>query len=245
MTTIECPRPAEETLLKTSGVRAQEFVIPSPLGISSTVMHLPPVTLTVAILSLALMCSTSLSEILQFDREAVAAGQLWRVVTGHLTHWNLDHLFWDGVVFVVLGGLCERQQHGRFILCLTAVAFLIPASMWLLLPELHTYRGLSGLDTALFTMLASGILAKKWAAREWRWVTIIVGLMILLGLKVAFEVFTGGTIFVNAATANFQPVPLAHVVGAVAGIVVAMLPDAGHAAQDCALGGLGSPPAIV
>ncbi|MBP90010.1 MAG: rhombosortase [Planctomycetaceae bacterium] len=218
MTNIECPRSVEESLRKTIGIRASAFVIPSSFVI-------PPITLGVAILSLALMCSANLSEILQFDREAVAAGQLWRVVTGHFTHWNLDHLFWDGVVFAVLGVLCERRQRGRFMLCLTAAAVLIPASVWLLLPELNTYRGLSGLDTALFTMLAGSILAEKWAAREWRWVTIIAGLMIGLGSKIAFEVFTQGTMFVDTVTANFQPVPLAHVVGALAGIVVAMLPE--------------------
>ena len=195
------------------------------LEVLSFVMHPPLITLGVSIFSLALLCSPNLSAILQLDREAVAAGQLWRVVTGHLTHWNLEHLFWDGVVFAVLGVLCERQQRVRFLLCLTAAAVLISASVWLLLPELSTYRGLSGLDTALFTMLSVGVFAEKWAAREWRWVTLIAGLMIGLGLKVTFEVFTGGTMFVDATAANFQPVPLAHVVGAVTGVVVAMLPD--------------------
>lgn len=39
-------------------------------------------------------------ELLQYDRQAIADGQLWRVVTGHLVHIGLEHLAWDAAVFL-------------------------------------------------------------------------------------------------------------------------------------------------
>jgi rhomboid family GlyGly-CTERM serine protease len=182
-----------------------------------------PITLVIVGLSGLLMLSPGASTWLQFDSGAVAAGQWWRIVTGHVTHWNLDHLFWDGAVFAVLGVLCERRNRVCFFVGLLAAAVLIPLSVWLLSPEMQTYRGLSGLDTGLFTMLAVWTLAEKWRAGQWYWVTLLLGLLAGLVVKIGFETFTGGTMFVDAATANFQPVPLAHVVGAAVGIVVAVL----------------------
>jgi len=179
-----------------------------------------PITLFLVGLSGLLLLLPGASAWLQFDRDAVAAGQWWRIVSGHVTHWNFDHLFWDGAVFAVLGVLCERRNRVHFFVGLLAAAVLIPLSVWLLLPEMRTYRGLSGLDTGLFTMLAIWTLVEKWQARQGRWVALLFCLLAGLVVKIAFEMFTGGTIFVDAATADFHPVPLAHVVGAAVGIVV-------------------------
>ena len=59
-----------------------------------------------------------LSESLQFDREAVAGGEIWRIVTGHFCHWNFDHLFWDLSMFLILGAMLERDERPRLLICL-------------------------------------------------------------------------------------------------------------------------------
>lgn len=187
----------------------------------------PLVTIGVFVLAVVLAFSPTMSQALQFDRAAVADGQLWRAFTGHLTHWNLDHFFWDAVVFAVLGVLCEWRHRGRYLVCLFVSAILIPLFVSICLPELTTYRGLSGLDTALFTMLACYTLAERWAAKEWGWVLTTASLLLGLSLKVVFEVVTGATLFVDAAAANFQPIPLAHIVGACVGCIVAVWPREG------------------
>lgn len=187
----------------------------------------PLITIGVFLLAVALAFSPTMSQALQFDRAAVADGQLWRAFTGHLTHWNLDHFFWDAVVFAVLGVMCEWRHRGRYLVCLIISAILIPLFVSICLPELTIYRGLSGLDTALFTMLACYMLAERWAAREWVWVLTTASLLLGLGLKVVFEVVTGATLFVDAVAANFQPIPLAHVVGACVGCIVAVWPREG------------------
>src|SRR4051794_31329612 len=80
---------------------------------------------------------------LEFDRSAVMAGGWWRVATGHLVHWNVDHLIWDLLVFAVLGAICERRGRTRLVVTLSVAAVLISAAAWWLLPQIASYRGLS------------------------------------------------------------------------------------------------------
>jgi rhomboid family GlyGly-CTERM serine protease len=182
---------------------------------------LAPITLFVSITCFALFFSPAIGEALQFDRNAFANGECWRIFTGHLAHWNAEHLLWDVVVFAVLGALCEQRERRRYLLCLIAAAILIPLSILLLSPTIATYRGLSGLNAALFTLLAGRMLAEKWTTKEWRWVMILASLVICFGLKVGFEVIAGESIFVDGTSANFQNVPLAHIIGALVGLVLA------------------------
>ena len=180
------------------------------------------VWLTVLCLGIALLPNAD--SWLQFDRSAIAAGQWWRVVTGHFTHWNGEHLFWDLSIFAILGWICERKDRSRFVIGLSAATLLISFAGWILLPVLQTYRGLSGLDTALFTLLAASALQANWREQQWGWVIAIGALLAGLAAKIAFEMQSAGALFVDTAGAGFQPVPLAHIIGAFVGMVVGLYP---------------------
>ncbi len=159
---------------------------------------------------------------LQYDRQAIAAGELWRVLSGHWTHVSGDHLVWSVLTFVVLGTLCERSSRVRFYACVAGAAVLIPAVLWMTLPHLATFRGLSGIDSALFALLAVTLLKGEIHARRWSWGTALSTVSFAFIAKVTYEVVTGGTIFVDSSTAHMLPVPLAHCVGAAVGMVVAL-----------------------
>ena len=62
----------------------------------------------------------SLLAFVQYDREKILDGELWRMFTGHLVHWNGSHLIWDLLVFVACGGLldvvCPRSLAKRLSL---------------------------------------------------------------------------------------------------------------------------------
>src|SRR5687767_9327213 len=78
--------------------------------------RLPCITLSLAMISLVALFSPQLSSLLELDRTAVSyGGQWWRLLTGHLTHWNLDHFTWDCIVFLVLGAYTERTNRTTFI----------------------------------------------------------------------------------------------------------------------------------
>ncbi len=63
---------------------------------------------------------------LQYDRTAIASGELWRIITGHWVHWSFDHFLWCVITFVTLGAICERQSRAGFILSVTLSATIIP-----------------------------------------------------------------------------------------------------------------------
>jgi rhomboid family GlyGly-CTERM serine protease len=149
-------------------------------------------------------------------------GQLWRVVTCHLTHCSGEHLFWDLAMFLLLGVLCEHRCATRWLACLAASSLAIPVAVLVLQPELAAYRGLSGADTALFTLLAATLLKEKWRQGDIGWLIVIATLLAGLIGKTLYEVITGHCVFVDDTAAGFQPVPLAHLVGALIGVAVGM-----------------------
>lgn len=182
------------------------------------------VALLLTAVAIAVMALPGAAQWLAFDRQAIAAGQWWRLVAGHLTHWNANHLLWDGLMFAALGGLLERTSRRRFVgLCLSS-ALAISLAIWWLYPDLATYRGLSGVDTALFVCLAGDLLAGACRERRWRAATVPGGLLAGLALKLGYESMTGQTLFVDSADAGFTVIVAAHVVGALVGAAFALAP---------------------
>jgi rhomboid family GlyGly-CTERM serine protease len=159
----------------------------------------------------------ALGDRLELDRAAVARGEVWRLLTCHWTHWTPDHLLWDSLAFLVLAFLCEaRVGRGRLLAAVAGSALAVSAAVWFL-PEIETYRGLSGIDSALFVLLAVSLMRERPLAG--------LALAAFLG-KSAWEVATGSTLFVDAA--SFVPVPLAHLVGGAWGMIVGIVGIAGR-----------------
>jgi len=163
-------------------------------------------------LALALYASPALTERFACTRGAVAAGEVWRLLTGHFTHWTAEHLFWDLLVFAALAALWERRAGKRSLGVLVfGSALLISAAVWTVLPEVTLYRGLSGVDCALVT--ATAVLLLRRSLRRGEWGLSVAFAAVLTGyfLKILYESSTGGTVFVEADA--FVAVPLAHLVG--------------------------------
>lgn len=160
---------------------------------------------------------------LQYDRQAVLAGAWWRGLTAHLVHWNTEHLVWDLLMFVVLGYLIERQSRGRLLWLWLGSAAAISGFVWIARPDVATYRGLSGIDTALFVYLA--VMLVVHAVQHRQFGRGLAAGMLLTGLagKLFFESATGGTLFVNSAAAGFGVVIEAHLLGAAVGMLMAGL----------------------
>jgi rhomboid family GlyGly-CTERM serine protease len=156
---------------------------------------------------------------LQFDRLAIANGELWRLVSAHFVHWSGEHLFWDVLALGMLGWLCEREGPMRFLACLAVSAVAIPAILWFAEPGMATYRGLSGLDSALFAMLAGRIITEASVERDWTRLSLAGLVTFGFAAKVGFELVTGATLFVDSAAAGMTPIPLAHVAGGLVGLL--------------------------
>lgn len=156
--------------------------------------------------------------LLQFDRAGIVAGELWRVITAHWTHWSLDHLAWDLLAFGTLTFLGWRISPQRTLATILLSALTISAVV-LDGTEMRYYRGLSGIDSALFVLVAFAMFRRTRgeADRSRRlWIACATA---GFAAKVAFEILTGGTVFADSST--FVPVPLVHVVGGLCGAVLA------------------------
>ncbi len=193
-------------------------------GLAQRRIRLPSFSLTAVLLLVigAVFCSPVATALLEFDRSAVAAGQWWRLVTSNLTHWSAQNLFWNLVVFAVLGCLCEARGRARYAVCLSASALAVGISVLLFEPNLATCRGISGVDSAFFALLAVTVLRAHWAVRNWRWVAAVGVLVVGFAVKIIVELTTGRAVFVDSAAAGFTPMPLAHAVGAAVGGLAAI-----------------------
>jgi len=176
-------------------------------------LRLPVLTLAIAVVALIAKGSPALGGALEFNRAAIAQGECWRFVTAHLTHFDLNHLVWDLAVFVLLGSICEQSSRRRLAAGLVLASVTIPAAIWWWQPQFTSYRGISGLDCALFGIFIGTLLQRREPIAKF------VGTLGLLGMfaKCGAELSTGVTLF--ATGASYAPVPLSHVVGAAAGLI--------------------------
>jgi rhomboid family GlyGly-CTERM serine protease len=163
------------------------------------------------------------AQMLQFDSSLIADGQWWRIVTGHFTHWNADHLFWDVLAFAVLGCMCEYRSRSVWLACLAGSALLIPLTLVIVRPEISLYRGLSGIDSALFVMAVIFRIQDACLNGDRPTVTLLAITGLGFGFKLAYEVTTGTTLFVDSHAAGFVPLVESHIAGAIAGTAWALL----------------------
>ena len=121
-------------------------------------------------------------------------------------------------MFVALAAWLEPSGRRRLIACIAAATVTIPLALLTIATDLPTYRGLSGIDAALFT-LALVVFAREDRSEGRRGtVTFCVLLGIAFVAKLVYEIAYGAAVFANSAA--FEPVPLAHVVGATVGVTV-------------------------
>jgi hypothetical protein len=119
---------------------------------------------------------------------------------------------------------CERFGRKNYVLCLIAGASVISLAVWTVLPQMQYYRGLSGLDAALYMLAGVSLLREGQCGSPLRRSVLFMLLLGALGAKVGYETLYGRTIFVRNM-GGFVPVPIAHLAGALVGTTVALLPD--------------------
>ncbi len=185
--------------------------------------RLPGATLMLAGLALLVYLIPGLDALLEYQREALAAGQLWRLVSSHWSHFSLGHLSWDLLAFLVLGAACERRHRGRFLITVSGSALVVTLSVWIFLPGMAVYRGLSGIDSALFGLLAVLLIRDALRRRSLAALGTAVLFLVLFTAKTFYEINQGTSVFVSNYGAAVVPVPLAHLFGAITGVVAGLV----------------------
>jgi rhomboid family GlyGly-CTERM serine protease len=182
------------------------------------VTRFPIVTLSLSSIAAAIESWPGATLALQLDRAAFVWPQCWRIVTCQFTHFGMDHLLWDVLVFLILGMICERIDRRKKIQVIAISIIAIPMMVILCLPGIQTYRGLSGIDSALFGLLAAHLIRENVQAKRRIGVIFTISLVIAFLLKLLIEMLYGVTVFADSAAGGFIPVPLAHLVGLLIGL---------------------------
>ncbi|HEX5765640.1 MAG TPA: rhombosortase [Woeseiaceae bacterium] len=150
---------------------------------------------------------------LRYERQDIAEGELWRLVTGHFAHLGLSHMLLNiaglALVWLLVGGAWMLWQWA--FITFISLAF-IDLGFWFLDPGLNWYVGLSGL---LHSMLVAGIVGR---IRDAPGESLALGAIVLA--KIAWEQLAG-PLPGSESSAGGAVVVNAHLYGAMAGIIAA------------------------
>lgn len=112
----------------------------------------------------------SLGGLLEYRRPLLAS-EPWRLWTGHFVHLSLVHAMLNGVALLLLDRLfAERLRTSEFWLLLGAGPVLVSLLLWVALPELQWYRGLSGTLHAIY--FAGCVVWLKGSRDRARWLPL-------------------------------------------------------------------------
>jgi rhomboid family GlyGly-CTERM serine protease len=151
-------------------------------------------------------------EALRWSRTAIARGEHWRWVTGHLVHLDLAHAALNAAGLVLVWALFSGTYSGRRWLLIAACGIVtIDAGLWWL-SDVTWYVGLSGVLNAL---AAAGIVREIIHGDRMAWLVGSLGLA-----KLVYENVAGPMPFL----ATDSPVVLdAHLFGALAGMTCGLM----------------------
>jgi len=175
----------------------------------------------------------------RYDRTALAMGEYWRLVSGHLVHFGWGHLWPNVAALLVIGLLFERTfRTGDWVRSALASAAAIDAGLWWIDTQLEWYVGLSGV---LHGLVAAGafelllrrpslfrrpfLLRRLLLLRRPRLMRRhVVGAALALGLaaKLGYEQ-TFGPVSLTAGAVGGPVVVAAHLYGAAGGLVMAAI----------------------
>ncbi len=149
------------------------------------------------------------------------SSDMWHTLwTGHLLHWTLSHFIWDSMMMLVFGFLVVHRDGLRqtLLLCLLSSPLLVLLS-FVIDHSLQEYRGLSGIDTLLFTRFCLGNTIQHWNTDRPH--AIVFGLLPLLALssKTLYEWTSGNALFATDLGEGVEVMYLIHI----AGILFALL----------------------
>jgi rhomboid family GlyGly-CTERM serine protease len=154
-------------------------------------------------------------EWLRFDRTGIAAGEAWRLLTGHLVHLGVSHTLLNLAGLVLVWFLVGRAFSTRqWLWVMAGSVAAIDVGLWFGSPDLGWYVGLSGL---LHGMLAAGIVAGL-AARSGESLVLAV----VVAGKLAWEQFAG-PLPGSEATSGGAVIVDAHLYGVIGGALVAVM----------------------
>ncbi|MBO1272626.1 rhombosortase [Shewanella sp. 4t3-1-2LB] len=170
--------------------------------------------LTVSVLCGVLQWADA-ADIMEYQRQFIAQGQWWRLLTGNLIHTNHWHLLMNLAGFWVVVFI-HRVHYGNRHLAWLLLTLCITEGLglWFAFPTLSAYVGLSGVLHGLFAYGALSDIKIGWRS----------GYLLLVGVmaKVTWEQTMGANAEVTQLIGARVAIE-AHLVGLLSGIGIFLL----------------------
>lgn len=176
--------------------------------------------LTLSLVAVAAVLAALPATLLEYDRAAVAGGEIWRLATGQLVHWTLRMALFDLGAILLLGLLLELGEERRGLALALGIALPLCAfAVHVIQPHLDRYRGSSGLAAAVFGLVVMlGVSEQGWLPR-----LLVLAALAAFALKLIFEVEISGLVFGGDLPAGVDAAPIVHLAGFVAGVAAFLL----------------------
>jgi len=171
---------------------------------------------TALALAIVLLCCAlqyfGLDQTLRFDRDAIANGQFWLLLTGNFVHLGLNHLLMNMAGLLLIVALVWSHFNVlQWLLITVFCSLVVGVGLYLLDKEVFWYVGFSG---TLHGLIIAGTLAdfRHYPKSAGILLFLIVGKLVseqLSGALPGSESVAGGSVVVNA-----------HLYGAIGGAVI-------------------------
>jgi rhomboid family GlyGly-CTERM serine protease len=156
---------------------------------------------------------------LQYHREGILSGEAWRMLSGHIVHAGPTHFMWDIAGLLAIGFLFEEALGARFWTTWIVSAVTISVGLILFDPDLVAYCGLSGVLNGLWVAGSVAAANREHGRGRVALTWFYRSCLAVLAAKLTLEGFMGQAIFTDAASLGADPVPHAHVMGALGGVL--------------------------
>lgn len=161
-----------------------------------------------ALVSVLVGLSAKAQALFRYERTAIEAGEMWRLVTGHFAHLGWAHLGLNlaalALVWLLVGHAFSRAA---WLVVMLMTMLGVSAGLWFLEPGLDWYVGLSGVLHGLWVAGALALLGKQREA---------IPMLILAAAKLVWEQWAGPLPGSSRAVGGFVIVD-AHLYGALSG----------------------------
>ncbi len=172
-----------------------------------------------AIVSLLALLAQSGGEkailLLRYQRDALASGEVWRLMSGHLVHVNWTHLGMNlAGLWLVWQIFYPLLRQGQWWLVFGASLLVIDLGLHYFNPQLLWYVGLSGILHGLFAAGAVMMIRERGIRGSL--------FLLLLVIKLGWEIWQGAMPG-SAESIGAAVITDAHLYGAIGGTVMALL----------------------
>lgn len=164
----------------------------------------------------AILQASGLTPLLRYSRDAIAAGEIWRVITGHLLHLGAAHFVLNAIGTALAAALVGAQLRPlAWGWVWLACALSVSGGLWFLQPSIGWYLGLSGVLHGL--IVAGGIACLG----DYRERLFAAAVLVAIAAKLGWEYWSGampGT----TVLAGGSVVTEAHLYGAIGGLLAGL-----------------------